>query len=184
MTGIRGDRSWHVRVTIAGCVAALVMAALAGCATARPPAADASAPSATPTTSPSPTATAACPIVEGVELPPECAPYDPEHAMALNDRHRERVPLSDDARAAAERSIAAVRPALDALRASGLTTDAVADALDDAGLTGVSTLGDSRAVAVGADAPAGGCIFGEVRPDVVTIDAGGVILDGGCLPAQ
>ena len=52
-----------------------------------------------------------------------------------------------------------------------------------AGLAGVQTLGDERAVAFGAAAPEGGCIFGEVSADTLTVEIGGVIMDGGCLPA-
>lgn len=152
---------------------------LAGCATARPQAAG------TPSETPTPTPTAACPIVEGVELPPECAPYDPEKSMALNDRYRERMDITEEARLAAEQAIADVRPALEALRTSGtLSTDAVVDVFADAGLLHAQTIGDARAVAYGVAAPLGGCIFGEVSADVLTIEAGGFIMDGGCLPAQ
>lgn len=42
---------------------------------------------------------------------------------------------------------------------------------------------DERAVAFGAAAPEGGCIFGEVSADVLTVEIGGIIMDGGCLPA-
>lgn len=150
---------------------------LAGCATARPQAGG--DPSATPTP------TAACPIVEGVDLPPECAPYDPEQSMAQNDRYRERMDISEEARAAAETAIEQVRPALEALRTSGrLSTDAVADAFADAGLPGAQTIGDARAVAFGVAAPEGGCVFGEVSADILSLEAGGFIMDGGCLPAQ
>lgn len=174
MTGIRGDRSRGRLLPLLVVMAVL----LAGCATTSPRAGIAS-----PT--PSPTPTAACPQVEGVDLPPECAPYDPEKAMAQNDAYRERMDISDEARVAAERAIEDVRPALEALRAAGgLSTEAVAAALADVGLPGAQTVGDERAVAYGVAASEGGCIFGEVSADAVTVEAGGYIMDGGCLPAQ
>lgn len=134
---------------------------------------------------PAPTPTAACPEVEGVELPPECAPYDPDHAMAQNDRYRERMELSEDSRAAAEPTIKPIRTALETLRTDGaLSVDSVEQALTDAGLTSARLRGDSAGVLFGASAPAGGCVFGEVSAEVLTVEAGGPILDGGCLPAQ
>ncbi|HZU94941.1 MAG TPA: hypothetical protein VFF85_15035 [Microbacterium sp.] len=173
MIGIRGERSRGARASLA-CATVLL---LAGCATVNPQAG--STPSMTPTP------TAACPQVEGVELPPECAPYDPEQSMAQNDAYRQRMDITDEARAASEETIENVRPALDALRASGeLSTDAVVAVMADAGLTSAQTIGDARGVAFGVDGPEGGCIFGEVSPDALIIEAGGYIMDGGCLPAQ
>ena len=152
---------------------------LAGCATATT-----GPPGASPSASPSPTPTAACPQIEGVDLPPDCAPYDPDHAMAQNERYRDRVDLSEESRAAAEEPAAAVRTGLETLRASGdLSVNAVEEVFAAAGLAGVQTLGDERAVAFGAAAPEGGCIFGEVSTDILTVEIGGVIMDGGCLPA-
>lgn len=118
-------------------------------------------------------------------MPPDCVPYDPDHAMAQNDRHRERMPLADDSRAAAEEAAEAARPGLEALRASGeLSGDAVGKVLTDAGLTSPYVRGDYRGVLFGAEGPEGGCVFGEVSADAVTIEAGGYIRDGGCLPAN
>ncbi len=151
---------------------------LAGCATATT-----GSPGA-PSASPSPTPTAACPVVEGVELPPDCAPYDPDNAMAQNERYRDRVDLSDESRAAAEQPAESVRTGLETLRTSGdLSVDAVEEVFAAAGLSDVQTLGDERAVAFGAAAPEGGCIFGEVSAETLTVEIGGVIMDGGCLPA-
>lgn len=176
MTGIRGDLP---RGGLLPLVIALTLT-LGGCAPATP-----QEEAATPTPTVSLTPTAACPQVEGVELPPECAPYDPDHAMAQNDRHRERMGLSEEAQAVADETIPPIRAALDALRAAGeLSPDAVEDVLTEAGLTGIRTTGDQRAVEFGADAPAGGCVFGQVSAEVLTVEAGGYILDGGCLPAQ
>ncbi|WP_312172021.1 hypothetical protein [Microbacterium sp.] len=176
MSGIRGDRSRAAGLLLVIATATM----LAGCATATagPPGA------ASPSASPSPTPTAACPQVEGVELPPDCAPYDPDHAMAQNDRYRDRMELSDESRGAAEKPAADVRAALETLRTSGtISVEAVEDAFADAGIAGIQTIGDERAVAFGAAAPEGGCIFGEVSADVLTVEIGGIIMDGGCLPA-
>ncbi|CAH0228913.1 hypothetical protein SRABI44_02737 [Microbacterium foliorum] len=156
---------------------------LAGCATATTGLSTAS-PSASASASPSPTPTAACPQVEGVELPADCAPYDPDNAMAQNDRYRDRVDLSEASRAAAEQPANEIRTALETLRTSGdLSVDAVEDAIADAGLAGIQIIGDDRAVAFGVAAPEGGCIFGEVSADVLSVEVGGIIMDGGCLPA-
>jgi type IV pilus biogenesis protein CpaD/CtpE len=176
MTGIRGDRSRGARLLL---VIAATTALLAGCATARP------APlGASPSESPTPTPTAACPQIEGVELPPECAPYDPDNAMAQNERYRDRVELSAESQAAAEAPAESVRVGLETLRTSGgLSIDAVEEVFADAGIAAVQTIGDERAVAFGAAAPEGGCIFGEVSADLLTVEIGGVIMDGGCLPA-
>ncbi|WZO38156.1 hypothetical protein MRBLWO14_001935 [Microbacterium sp. LWO14-1.2] len=175
MTGIRGDAARRAGVPLV----LATMLLLGGCATATGPGA------APPTPSPTPTPTVACPLVEGQTLPPECAPYDPDHAMAQNDRHRERMDLDEDARAAAAQPAADLQRSLETLQASGsISLDAVEQALDDAGLVDPQVMGDERAVAFGAAAPEGGCVFGELRADVVTVDVGGYIMDGGCLPAQ
>lgn len=181
MARIRGDRSRGTRLLL---VIATTML-LAGCATATTGLSTASpTASASATASPSPTPTAACPQVEGVELPPDCAPYDPDNAMAQNDRYRDRVDLSEASRAAAERPATDIRTALEALRTSGdLSVDAVEDAISDAGLSDIQIIGDERAVAFGVAAPEGGCIFGEVSADVLSVEVGGIIMDGGCLPA-
>ncbi|MGH8954855.1 MAG: hypothetical protein ACRDVF_07525 [Microbacterium sp.] len=175
MTGLRGDRSRGARLLLV--VATTMM--LAGCATAT-----AGPPGASPSASPSPTPTAACPQIEGVDLPPDCAPYDPDDAMAQNERYRDRVDLSEESRAAAEKPANDIRAGLESLRTSGgLSVAAVEEVFADAGIAYVQTLGDERAVAFGAAAPEGGCIFGEVWADVLTVEIGGVIMDGGCLPA-
>nr|WP_314845177.1 hypothetical protein [uncultured Microbacterium sp.] len=175
MTALRGDRS-------RGAYALLVLTTtllLGGCATT-----GALPAAVTPTASPSPTPTVACPEVEGTELPPECAPYDPDKAMAQNDQYRERMEMSDESRSAAEAPAASVRTALEALRTSGdLSTEAVEAAIAETGITDIQTLGDERAVAFGAAAPQGGCVFGEIRAELITVEIGGFIMDGGCLPA-
>ena len=132
-----------------------------------------------------PTPTAACPQIEGVVLPPECAPYDPDNAMAQNDRYKERMELSDEAAAAVGQSVSELRARLETLRTEGaISIDAVQGALREVGLPDDVVRGDARSVEFGVDAPEGGCVFGEVRPDTVVVEAGGYIMDGGCLPAQ
>ena len=132
-----------------------------------------------------PTPTAACPQIEGVVLPPECAPYDPDDAMAQNDRYKERMELSDEAEAAVGQSVSDLRARLETLRMEGtISIDAVRGALREVGLPDDVVRGDARSVEFGVDAPQGGCVFGEVRPDTVLVEAGGYIMDGGCLPAQ
>lgn len=105
--------------------------------------------------------------------------------MAQNDAYRERMDITEEVRVAAEQAIEDVRPALESLRTSGgISPDAVVAVMTDAGLTSTQTTGDRRAVAFGVDGPKGGCIFGEVSVDMLSIDAGGYIMDGGCLPMQ
>lgn len=174
MMATSGVRARPGRVTLV--LAAILL--LGGCAAAP---ADVTAGEPTPTVTP----TVACPQVDGAELPPECAPYDPEHAMEQNDRHRERMETSAEARAAAEQPVADLRVRLEALRTeSTISVTSVEDALREVGLVHHVARGDARAVAFGADGPEGGCVFGEVRPDEVRIDVGGYIMDGGCLPAE
>lgn len=138
-----------------------------------------------PSVSASPSATAACAVQEGVELPPGCAPYDPDQAMAQNDRYRERMSIDNDDHEKVARIVADVRQRLEALRLAGPTTErAVRSQLDEAGLTDVQTRVGAGDVLFGAVPPGGGCVYGAVTPEEVTVDAGGYILDGGCLPAQ
>jgi len=133
----------------------------------------------------SPTPTAACPQVDGQELPPECAPYDPDHAMAQNERHRERLELSDDALAAARDVTGPLGIALEEVRASGaVSVDTVQNAIERTGLSDIQVREDYGTVLFGVAAPKGGCVFGEVSTDAIAVEAGGYIADGGCLPAQ
>ena len=73
MTRHRRSADAAVLAVVLGCV----MTAVAGCAGGGEDVAGRSGEG-------SPTPTAACPAVPGVELPPECAPYDPDAAMAAN----------------------------------------------------------------------------------------------------
>lgn len=160
----------------------VLLGALTGCATAGT---GASPYAGTP--SPTPTPTAACPEQPGVELPPECAPYDPDAAMAQNDRYRERMPLDEANRVANEALLANATTGLAALQASGtVTEDAVRTALEQAGAVDVQTRGAAQAWLFGAAIPGGGCLYGEIdgATGELSAELGGFILDGGCLPAQ
>lgn len=161
------------RIGVLGCL--MVAAALVGCA----------GPSSGAAGTPSPTPTAACPQVEGAELPPECAPYDPDAAMAENERYRERVEISEDAEAAGEELAAPLRVQLEDVRTSGtITADVVTQIIEDAGLPQPQFREEGGTVLFGVAAPDGGCVFGAVTPEAVTVEVGGYIADGGCLPAQ
>ncbi|MBQ3359458.1 MAG: hypothetical protein IJG47_11230 [Microbacterium sp.] len=135
----------------------------------------------TPTVTP----TAACPQVEGVDLPPECAPYDPEQAMDLNDRYRDRMEIDSATHEASAAVVETLRIDLEGLRTAGtFTVDTVRAALTDAGLPDAQVREDYGDVLFGVGGVDGGCVFGEVTEEGVTVDIGGYILDGGCLPAQ
>lgn len=142
--------------------------------------------SPSPSASASPSPTAACPEQEGVDLPEGCAGYDPDAAMALNDLYRQRLELSADAQAENERLIAPVTAALEALRTAdgGFTEEGVRAALADAGATAIQTRTGAGDVLFGAAGPAGGCVYGALEAERVTVEVGGIIMDGGCLPAQ
>ena len=173
MTVSRGESAKRVWVPLV----IMVTLMLGGCGTADP------TTSAAPGASPSPTPTVACPQIEGVELAPECAPYDPDHAMAQNERHHQRMDPSAESRDAATEVVNQVRAELEELRASGaLSTDAVQDVLEAAGLAYPQVQGDSRSVEFGVDGPEGGCVFGSVSRDYgVSVEFGGYVSDGGCL---
>jgi hypothetical protein len=162
------------RIGVVGCL--VVLAALVGCAGAGAPGAEGT---------PTPTPTAACPQVEGAELPPECAPYDPDAAMAQNDRYRQRMEMSEDATAAAQEFVEPVRAGLEEIRVSGtISAETVEQVITDAGLPQPQLRSGAGDVLFGVAGPEGGCVFGAVTSEEVIIEVGGIIMDGGCLPAQ
>ena len=174
MTWIRGDWSGRAGVLPLVLVATMMMAGCVPQTAVQVPAG----------MTPSPTPTAACPVVEGVDLPPECAPYDPDQAMAQNERYRDRMDMSAESTAAARGPAEEIRTKLEGVRSSGsLSVDAVSEAITRAGLPYPEVQGDERAVEFGVSAPEGGCVFGAVTADLVTVEIGGYIMDGGCLPA-
>lgn len=166
------------RTAVAFAVALATAAAVTGCASTTT---GASGPTPTESIAPS----YACPTMEGVQLPPECAPYDPDAAMAANDRYRDRMGIEDEARAAAEEVSADVVAALRAAAAEKpLTAEDVAAVLGEVGALSPQIRTEARSVLFGATGPKGGCLFGEVSGTSVSVEVGGYILDGGCLPAQ
>lgn len=138
-----------------------------------------------PTPTPSIAASYACPTMEGVQLPPECAPYDPDAAMAANERYRDRMSIDDDARAAAEDVSADIVAVLrTAAKEKELSAEEVATLLDEGGALSPQVRAEANSVLFAATGPQGGCLFGEVSGTSVSVEIGGYILDGGCLPAQ
>jgi hypothetical protein len=132
-----------------------------------------------------PVATAACPVMEGIDLPPECAGYDPDAAMAANDRHRERTEIDDATRSGNADTVSAVTTALDEVRTAGTLDEVgVHDALISAGLSDVQLHSEPGRILFGAIGPVGGCVYGQISEDDLSVDVGGFIMDGGCLPAQ
>jgi hypothetical protein len=168
-----------MRRVIVPVFAAAAVLAVAACAA---PIASDRVPAASESTTP----IAACPEQPGVELPPECAPYDPEGSMALNDLYRQRIDLPADAQESADMFVEPVTAALEELRAEGppFTEDGVRAALEAEGLLSVQTRSGAGDVLFGAQPPAGGCVYGALEAERVTVDVGGYIMDGGCLPAQ
>ncbi|MFE6233997.1 DUF6993 domain-containing protein [Cellulosimicrobium sp. NPDC057862] len=112
-----------------------------------------------------------------------------EHGTGLdasNEAYRQRMGTPED-HAEAALSVPAVQAALEPLAdGSAVTGDEVWDTLVAAGYEHVQ-VSDKNAsgdlvpvVGVGVGVP-GGCVYGAVAPDAVTLDAGGPIADGGCL---
>lgn len=105
---------------------------------------------------------------------------------ASNEAYRQRTGTPEtDAEAAL--AVPAVQAALDPVAdGSAVDGDEVSAALVAAGFENVQVV-DRNAfgdvvpvVGVGVAVP-GGCVYGAVAPDAVTLDAGGPIADGGCL---
>ena len=147
-------------------------------------------PGATAAGSPSVTPTAACPVVEGQEMPADCVPYDGEAAMALNDAYRQRFEPSDDGRAEVEPQRVAAQDALASLVGAPLSVDAVTVALEDAGfdpdVPWVEPAGDPAAPSsIGVIISVGGlCLVGTLDAEHAEVETDGMIADGGCVPAQ
>lgn len=108
---------------------------------------------------------------------------------ASNEAYRQRLG-SPERDAEAALSLPGVQAALDPL-ADGTPVGwaEVVAALDAAGFADVQVTppappGTEPAATVGVGVPVpGGCVFGSVAPDAVTLEAGGPIADGGCLEA-
>ena len=134
-------------------------------------------------TEPSPSSVA-CPSPADGDLPPECVPYDPEQAMGLNEQYRQRYPLDEGYVASVAPIAEDARGRLEAVRNEGVDEEAIGAALEAAGLVAVQSRSSHGDVVFGAMLPEGGCVYGAVAPTTVTVDVGGFIMDGGCLPAQ
>ncbi|WP_106815805.1 hypothetical protein [Microbacterium timonense] len=170
------------RTSLVTVILAMAIATLSACGTTAP------GTSRTSGMTPTPTPTAACPEQPGVELPPECAPYDPDAAMAQNDLYRQRIEMDEASKAAGAALLADATAALQSLQAGGgsVTGESVRAALEQAGAADVQIREGAGDVLFGAAAPGGGCVYGDIDgpTGVLTIDLGGIIMDGGCLPAQ
>ncbi|MDX2375431.1 hypothetical protein M4I32_01270 [Microbacterium sp. LRZ72] len=105
--------------------------------------------------------------------------------MALNDRHRDRMDLDDAARETNELLIRPITDELQALRADREITAAdLHEVLASVGLPGARVRDDGPRILFGVSGPEGGCLYGDITSGVISIEVGGYILDGGCLPAQ
>jgi hypothetical protein len=105
-------------------------------------------------TPPSPSPTSACAVAEqpGVEPPAGCIVYDTDDNMASNELYRQRMPQPEAGQTSA-----------------GVRKDAI------------QTDGPTGSIAYGAAIDGGGCVFGGVTVQTVSAEAGGFIMDGGCL---
>ena len=154
---------------------ALTVLLLAGCAT--PPGGEASGTAPT-VLEPS---SVACPEQEGVELPPECIPYDPQALMDSNERYKDRWPVAAGSFAAFEANRPEFTAAIEALQQSdGLTADAVLAIMDDNGITGAHAWIADGVVTLSGNGPSGGCVFGIADATEFEMNIVGPVLDGGC----
>ncbi len=163
-----------VRIARAGAVVAAVVL-IAGCAQG------AGAVGGAPSGGPAPSSVA-CPIQEGVELPEECIPYDPQALMDSNERYRDRMPVSAEAFAAFEAVREDVESGVERLRRDdALTPEAVRAVLEAVGAEVGEAYEIEGTIFVLGNGPAGGCVEGRVDAEVTEIDAVGFIMDGGCI---
>ncbi len=131
----------------------------------------------------------ACPQVEGVELPPECVPYDPEAFMDANLAYKDHMPVDELSFAGFEAKRADITAAIVALRDSGdLTVDSLAATVNTAGpgpehLAVIRAWDDAGTLRFDAYGPTGGCVEGSVTNTEVEMAILGPINDGGCVPA-
>jgi len=135
--------------------------------------------------SPTPTvlepSSVACPEQEGVVLPPECIPYDPQALMDSNERYKDRWPVAAGSFAAFEANRPEFTAAIEALQQSdGLTADAVLAIMDDNGITGAHAWIADGVVTFSGNGPSGGCVFGNTSSTEFEMNIVGPVLDGGC----
>jgi hypothetical protein len=168
-------------------VVALFVAVVAGCAA--PPGSEGAGGegAGSDKTSALEPSSVACPQVEGVDLPPECIPYDPEAFMDANEAYKDRIPVSEKAFAGFEVKREEVEVAIAALQASDdVTIDSVADVLETAGLgpdpiEPVRTWENVDGVHFMAGGPTGGCVEGTVTVKALNMALKGYVNDGGCI---
>lgn len=123
--------------------------------------------------------------MEGVELPPECVPYDPQALMDANERYKERAPVSADAFAGFEAKRPQITAALEALQQSGeLSPDTVEEVLAGAGVGNrydtLYTWENDDGISFGGAGPTGGCVLGLINDTELEMNAVGYVMDGGC----
>ena len=133
-------------------------------------------------------ATTECPATaEGSQSPPECVPPDLQVDARSNEAYRQRGDLTIENRFLAERDRVRIAEILADVAASGRLGGAdVVAILRAAGFPDTVAYGGSETgggVAFGT-ALENGCAYGSVRGAEVTVEIGGAIADGGCLPAQ
>jgi len=156
---------------------------LSGCA--GQPTAGGGVPDARSSVSAAPEPTAACPTIEGQPNDdPGCAYYDPDKAMAENERYRERLPLTAELEASlapvVDKMTTALKPIVDGRVELNVPNVSKAIAVDE--VAGTPTIGQNDAgVSFIATVETGGCLLGEVAVGSLSVEPAGVIMDGGCV---
>ena len=167
-----------VKALAVSALSVLAAVCLAGCGSTSP-GASAGQASSSPT--------GACPSVPDQPMPDDCVGYDPDAGMRANDAYRQRSELPAERRADAVEHREVIAAALaEAVAAGPLTADEARAALRPLGYEDVQAHGSSEIAAGGLAigvSTGSGCVYGEVRDTEVTLDVGGGIADGGCLPA-
>ncbi|MFJ4210464.1 hypothetical protein ACIPY2_18585 [Paenarthrobacter sp. NPDC089675] len=151
--------------------AAVVLLALVSCGV----------PPATTPANETTTPTAACPSAGTEPRHANCFAYDGDAAMAQNEMYRQRRKLSPDVQSQLEQHIEPAKTALSALP-QPVTANEIETAFEALGLREVQTDDGGNGVRFGVAVPSGGCIYGVIpREGELTLQAGGSIMDGGCL---
>jgi hypothetical protein len=141
-----------------------------------------------PSASPAPASASSAPAPASVN------PSDPEEQFRINSQankaFRNRGVLPPQAMAAVQPCVAKVRAGLDRLRASGrFDGPSIEQVLTDAGLVDVQSRRPGRLDTAGGGGllfcgnSGSGYVFGEHGTALTSVEAGGGIADGGCLPA-
>lgn len=168
-----------VKVSTVSAFSVLAVACLVGCGSTTPDTAAGERADSPPT--------GACPSVHDQPMPDDCVGYDPDAGMRANDAYRQRSELPPEWQGDAVEHRDRIAAALtEAVAAGPLTVDDARAALEPLGYDDVQAHGSSEVagggLAIGVSTGKG-CVYGEVRGTEVTLDVGGGIADGGCLPA-